>query len=222
MRLLHAGTFELEEFVSDIPPYSILSHTWGKDEVSFQDITTNLEASAAKEGFVKIRHCAAQTLSDGLAYCWVDTCCIDKTSSAELSEAINSMFRWYREAQCCYIYLADVHAEPAEYFGESLRQSRWFTRGWTLQELIASSNRFFFDADWTLVGRITPETETLDEVLPTTPTRFRSRLMEVEDLDGFPLSIALDTNIGGSLGARSCAPSTRGRILSSYSAKAAA
>lgn len=195
MRLLNAGTFELEEFIADIPRYSILSHTWGKDEVSFQDISANLDASTSKEGFTKIRYCSAQTLADGLRYCWVDTCCIDKTSSAELSEAINSMFRWYREADCCYVYLADVYAEPASEFGDSLHQSRWFTRGWTLQELIASSNRFFFDAEWNLVGRITPEVEALDEVLPSSPVRFRSRLMEIGDHEGFPLSIALDTMI---------------------------
>jgi hypothetical protein len=102
MRLLHVepnGTFSLAEYFGDeVPPYAILSHTWGSDneEVSFKDLTEGKGSN--KKGYGKLTFCARRALYDGLRYFWVDTCCIDKSSSAELSEAINSMFRWYKEA----------------------------------------------------------------------------------------------------------------------------
>jgi hypothetical protein len=208
MRLLNARTLQVEEFIgTDIPPYAILSHTWTDDEVSFQDITLHRSLAFEKSGYRKIRWCAAQTLADGLTHCWADTCCIDKTSSAELSEAINSMFRYYRDSEFCYVYLADVRVEPASELGHAVSSSRWFTRGWTLQELVAPRNRFFFDADWKLIGKILPdEADVLEDgpplttplTTPTSPTpsrRFRSSLMDVDDAEGFPLSIALDQRI---------------------------
>src|SRR5580693_6861571 len=107
MRLLNSKTLELEEFPeNEIPKYAILSHTWGKDEISFQDIQRG--SADKKAGYAKIKFSRTQALDDGLDYFWVDTCCIDKSSSAELSEAINSMYRWYQNAQICYAYLADV------------------------------------------------------------------------------------------------------------------
>ena len=102
MRLLHVepdGTFSLAEYFGDeVPPYAILSHTWGSDneEVSFKDLTEGRGSN--KRGYEKLTFCARRVLYDGLRYFWVDICCIDKSSSAELSEAINSMFRWYKEA----------------------------------------------------------------------------------------------------------------------------
>ncbi len=112
------------------------------------------------EGYLKIRFCADQAWRDGLQFCWVDTCCIDKSSSAELQEAINSMFHWYRNAERCYVYLADVSApssgsndassEPA--WLEDFLGSRWFTRGWTLQELIAPASVEFFSKEGTYLG----------------------------------------------------------------------
>src|SRR5271155_2971591 len=137
MRLLNSKTLKLEEFPeSEIPKYAILSHTWGKDEISFQDMQTG--SAGKKAGYTKIKFSSAQALDDGLDYFWVDTCCIDKSSSAELSEAINSMYRWYQNAQICYAYLADVIvAEKPRGRGSAFERSRWFTRGWTLQELIA-------------------------------------------------------------------------------------
>jgi hypothetical protein len=77
------------------------------------------------------------------------SCCIDKTSSAELSEAINSMFRWYSRSKVCYAYLTDVSYDG---FDDSLPKSRWFTRGWTLQELLAPSSVVFYSAEWTRIG----------------------------------------------------------------------
>jgi hypothetical protein len=84
-------------------------------------------------------------------YFWVDTCCIDKTSSSELMEAVNSMYRWYQEAKVCFAYLGDVPAETAPSWS-SMANARWFSRGWTLQELVASPNVEIYASDWTLLG----------------------------------------------------------------------
>jgi hypothetical protein len=109
MRLLHYNKdseFSLTQFFDKIPRYAILSHTWGLEEVTFKDIIEGNGAS--KTGFDKIRFCGEKARRDRLQYFWVDTCCIDKSSSAELAEAINSMFRWYRDAAKCYVFLSDV------------------------------------------------------------------------------------------------------------------
>jgi hypothetical protein len=149
MRLLRAddsGENTLtEDLISDeIPPYAILSHTLGPDgeEVTFKDLIDRTGKS--KAGYNKIRFCGEQARRDGLRYIWVDTCCIDKSNSTELQEAINSMFRWYRDAARCYVYLADVSKPISDANDKTLpvwesafRKSRWFRRGWTLQELIA-------------------------------------------------------------------------------------
>lgn len=145
----------LEEFSSDVPPYAILSHQWGRtrDEVSYQDFMGPHTAAKAKKGYRKIDYCCRQALKDGYEYSWVDTCCIDKTSSAELSEAINSMYAWYQQAQVCYAYLTDVpsHDDTVD-VSSRFQSSDWFTRGWTLQELIAPRRMTFFTADWIEVG----------------------------------------------------------------------
>jgi hypothetical protein len=107
MRLLHTRKFELQEFGSrKVPHYAILSHTWGIEEVTLQDIKTN--EAMELTGYEKVRTACSVAAADGFEYIWIDTCCIDKTSSAELSEALNSMYRWYQEAEECYAYLADV------------------------------------------------------------------------------------------------------------------
>jgi len=154
----------LEEFHgSNIPPYAILSHTWGKEEVSFQDLVGG-DAPKLLE-CKKIIGCRNQAVSDGYGYIWVDTCCIDKTSSAELSEAINSMFCWYQEAEVCYAYLADVDIKAdLTYLQSAIENSRWFTRGWTLQELVAPSDVVFYDSDWTEIGTKTDLTEIISGV----------------------------------------------------------
>jgi hypothetical protein len=155
MRLLQVdenGEFSLtKELFHDIPCYAILSHTWGDDEeeVTFEDLKEG--SGKTKSGYKKIQFCGAQASRDGLQNFWVDTCCIDKSNSTELSEAIISMFRWYRDAAKCYVYLSDVSAVDLDPIDESLqlwepafRNSRWFTRGWTLQELIAPPSVEFF------------------------------------------------------------------------------
>src|SRR4051794_25038044 len=99
MRLINTLTLKLEEFYGEIPRYAILSHTWGKDEVDFEEFSRNPRGSSS--GHYKIHAACRQALTDRLPYLWVDTCCILKSSSAELSEAINSMFRWYQDAVRC-------------------------------------------------------------------------------------------------------------------------
>ena len=119
---------------TDTPAYAILSHRWTDDEVLFKDIED--ETSSDRAGYFKLRGTISQARADGHAYLWDDTCCIDKSSSAELSEAINSMWVWYREAAICYAYLCDVSSSAEDPdFEAQVRLSGWFTRGWTLQEL---------------------------------------------------------------------------------------
>jgi hypothetical protein len=164
MRLLErnsAGELSLtKDFVGDnIPEYAILSHTWGADieEVTFKDLIDS--TGKDKSGYKKICFCGEQARRDGLQYFWVDTCCIDKLSSAVLSEAIISMFRWYQNAAKCYVYLSDI-SRPAfdiNKFNQlpwelAFRKSRWFTRGWTLQELLAPASVEFFSKDWEHLG----------------------------------------------------------------------
>jgi hypothetical protein len=152
MRLLNATNFELRDFLQgDIPPYAILSHTWGdsQEEVLFQDMA-DLEKARMKPGFQKIDGCCRQARQ--FDWVWVDSCCIDKSSSAELSEAINSMFQWYKDSHICYAYLSDVVSSPALVWksrpSSDFEYSRWFSRGWTLQELIAPDVLHFFNRDW--------------------------------------------------------------------------
>ena len=161
MRLINVHTLKLEHFQGETkPPYAILSHTWGptEDEVSFADFP-DLAISRKKVGFEKIAFMCNEAKSTGIDYAWVDTCCIDNSSSAERSEAINSMFRWYSKAEICYAYLSDVKLAPGNNpdlpmtgRDDFLKNSRWFTRGWTLQELLAPSLVVFFDSNWRSIG----------------------------------------------------------------------
>ena len=151
MRLLHTATFRFEEFFdSRVPRYAILSHRWGDRELTFQDF--DIGKPQTWPGFVKIKGCCSLAQSRGLEWIWIDTCCIDKKSSAELSEAINSMFRWYAEAAECYAYLSDVRWDKGLDFPASFKQSGWFTRGWILQELLAPSSVIFYDVKWNRIG----------------------------------------------------------------------
>lgn len=173
MRLINVHDFSMKEFYgNNIPAYAILSHTWGDEEVLLSDWTSEKQCKARpKGGFAKICFCCKQAKQDGWDWAWVDTCCIDKTSSAELSEAINSMFQWYSRATICYAYLVDVvrasgddkggqdgdkDSEGCEKNGQGLTyqlvESRWFERGWTLQELIAPMEVDFFDRSWNFLG----------------------------------------------------------------------
>jgi len=159
MRLLHVdddGRLSLATFYGDkIPPYAILSHTWGpdEDEVSYEEFRSQSDAVQAglrkRPGYRKLNFCSLQVSRDGLHYFWVDTCCINKQSDPELTEAINSMFRWYQRAAKCYVYLSD-HVVGNGW--SSFSRSRWFTRGWTLQELLAPLSVEFYDANGDYLG----------------------------------------------------------------------
>ncbi|KAI0513268.1 heterokaryon incompatibility protein-domain-containing protein [Xylaria bambusicola] len=168
MRLIDVNTLKLHEFFGDqIPPYAILSHTWEAEEVTYEEWLyagrqyprrwgwvydkKEVRDIKAKSGYDKIVQACAKAQGDRLSWLWVDTNCIDKNSSAELSEAINSMFQWYRKSAVCYAFLVDVHNPDVRacFRNDSeFRKSRWFTRGWTLQELIAPCGVCFYSSSW--------------------------------------------------------------------------
>jgi len=164
MRLLRntaSGGFEITKDLDedDIPPYAILSHTWGTDEeeVSYADIVA--ETGRQKKGYKKLEFCAEQAQRDGQAYFWADTCCIDKSNSVELNTAITSMFRWYANAIKCYVYLPDVPGTASHTRNDRIadqearfRSCRWLTRGWTLQEVLAPRVVEFYDETGAKIG----------------------------------------------------------------------
>ena len=148
MRLLNVQTFKLHTFYGDkIPSYAILSHTWLQDdeEVTFAHLQTQAPIEWTNlPGARKIKLTCQQAAHHGYSWAWIDTCCIDKSNSSELSEAINSMFRWYKRARECYVYLADIDFDQQDNF----LRSRWWTRAWTLQELLAPKCVQFYDKHW--------------------------------------------------------------------------
>ena len=166
MRLLECqnGSFRLTGRISDddIPryPYAILSHTWGQDseEVIFEDLAGG--SAKNKAGYRKLQFCGEQAMKDSLQYFWVDSCCIKKSNDPELTESINSMFRWYQRAEKCYVFLSDVSASEMKGGDDNaqntwelaFRRSKWFTRGWTLQELLAPASVEFFSEEGEWLG----------------------------------------------------------------------
>lgn len=165
MRLLDTTTLEFFEVdISHAPGFAILSHTWGDEEVTFDDMCGERAAIENRKGFQKIVGFCQKAREDGLKYGWVDTCCIDNRRSAELSEAINSMYHYYANSYRCYIYLSDVLISGEQSVLELISGSRWFTRGWTLQELIAPERRLLFDANWDPITAKTGDI-TIDESL---------------------------------------------------------
>ncbi|EEU38404.1 uncharacterized protein NECHADRAFT_91508 [Fusarium vanettenii 77-13-4] len=171
MRLLNAKTFQLEQFYdNDIPPYAILSHTWIENEVTFQEFPTLSRDDPRLE---KTVGCCRQALQDDLTYVWVDTFCIDKASSAELSEAINSMYKWYGDSAICYAYLSDVHP---------------FKRGWTLQELLAPGCIKFFDSSWISIGQKPGPDDDLSQKLSNITNISVAALRHEVDMDSISVS----------------------------------
>lgn len=171
LRIEEGGSFSLVEHVTDIPPYAILSHTWGadEDEVNFRDLVDG--TGHTKPGYRKIRFCAKQAAQHGLQHFWVDTCCIDKTSSAELTESINSMFQWYQNSARCYVYLSDLSVgslllddSTSQPWEPAFRKSRWFTRGWTLQELISPPLVEFYSCEELRLGDKRSLEKTIHEI----------------------------------------------------------
>ncbi|KAK0712746.1 heterokaryon incompatibility protein-domain-containing protein [Lasiosphaeria miniovina] len=160
MRLINSSTCKLEEFFEPtIPPYAILSHTWEADEITLQEFTLapGNQNILSKRGYVKVAASCRVAALQGFAYIWVDTCCIDKANPADLSECINSMFKWYQGSAICYAYLSDIDWQRSggqQYDNEeqAFSMCRWFKRGWTLQELIAPSSLHFYDVNWNRIG----------------------------------------------------------------------
>ena len=153
MWLIDTETLTLKFFSGPPERYAILSHMWGdsSQEVTFQQFTQGGEDVKAKAGYTKIRECCRIAKSEGFQYAWVDTCCIDKTSSAELSESINSMFAWYKSSTVCYAYLWDIESTTST-IQPGGAPSRWYSRGWTLQELVAPLKVVFFNLHWHQIG----------------------------------------------------------------------
>ncbi|KAI1459124.1 HET-domain-containing protein [Annulohypoxylon moriforme] len=165
MWLLNTKDVTLEFFnEAQVPnhPYAILSHVWGPEEVLWHELQENRASVQNRAGWKKITRFCATARKYGFAYAWIDTCCIDKRSSADLTEAINSMYKYYYDAAICLVYLQDVHRyvdqgnnSPLEATAvtraqllTAVRTSRWFSRGWTLQEILAPARRCFLAADW--------------------------------------------------------------------------
>jgi Heterokaryon incompatibility protein (HET) len=170
IRLIDTEKLCLVSFMgSRIPNYAILSHTWEPDgEISFQDMMAiggdpYHHPAAKKSGYDKIVKTCHEAKSRGISHAWVDTVCIDKTSSSELSEAINSMYQWYQKAQICFAFLADIDITLST-LETALPECRWFTRGWCLQELIAPRNIDFFDTNWNRIGSKTDFTALISKI----------------------------------------------------------
>ncbi|KAF7574509.1 vegetative incompatibility protein HET-E-1 [Pyrenophora tritici-repentis] len=194
MRLLYTASDERLMWTDDLigdktPPYAILSHTWKEgQEVTFTDLKGLDNAADAnarnKEGYQKLRFCAQQAKRDGLEYFWVDTCCIDKSNNTELSKAINSMFRWYQNAKKCYVFLSDVGSDTLEGDDETaFKQSRWFKRGWTLQELLAPHSVEFFSKEGVRLGDKESLKHTIHEV-----TGISMKALSGSDLSEFDIA----------------------------------
>ncbi|THU92055.1 HET-domain-containing protein [Dendrothele bispora CBS 962.96] len=179
MRLLSTTTFEVQEFPTTIPTFAILSHTWEKDEVTLQDIQ-NLETAKGKAGWSKVWNACKYVRQQRFEWIWIDTCCIDKSSSAELSEALNSMYQYYGDGRVCIAYLSDVSWEKNI---EELKQSRWFKRGWTLQELIAPRYMVFLDKEWNMIGTRSSMREVISEV-----TSIPVDVFEEGEIDGYSIA----------------------------------
>jgi hypothetical protein len=143
MWLLNTQTLKLEAFLGNVPSYAILSHRWEDEELSFGDLTPEHQHL---KGYQKVKAFCEEAKRNNFQYAWADTCCIDKKSSAELGEAINSMYMWYERADICYAYLCDVKDR------DDIAQSSWFTRGWTLQELLAPHELHFYDSGWSPIA----------------------------------------------------------------------
>ncbi|KAL9593266.1 MAG: hypothetical protein Q9219_007623 [cf. Caloplaca sp. 3 TL-2023] len=153
MHLLNTSTCKVYDFLpAEIPSYVILSHRWEDEEVSYRDLTEPKQDPSMLKGWTKLHSFCSLVGKDGWEWVWMDTCCIDKSSSSEVSEAINSMFQWYNQAAFCIAYLADISIDDTSSNARRFGQSAWFSRGWTLQELLASPEVIFYDRKWKTIG----------------------------------------------------------------------
>jgi hypothetical protein len=189
--MIDTSTYLFHDFVGPgyhNPKYAVLSHTWGADELTYQDwlyihdqsprrwgwvrIDGEIDSLKSRGGYDKIIRASERAAADGYGWIWIDTICIDKTNLAELSETINSMYKIYSESTVCYIVLSDVQpcsTEEVAKVDSQFRKSRWFTRGWTLQELLAPKEARFFAEDWSYIDNRANMQDTISEItsIPT-------------------------------------------------------
>jgi hypothetical protein len=191
MRLLKRDNAGGVCFTEDLPEselpsyrYAILSHTWGRDEeeVTYKDILSGTGTSKSGIGSAKVRFCIQQTRQDGLDYFWIDTCCIDKKNFVELDRSLRSMFRWYSNAERCYVFISDVpQNDQSEELGTDWEQvfrfSKWFKRGWTLQELIAPTVVEFFSKHGTRLGTKASLEQQINQITRIPVTAIRGRAL---------------------------------------------
>ncbi|KAK7455253.1 hypothetical protein VKT23_011125 [Stygiomarasmius scandens] len=184
MRLLNTRILQLTEFSdADTPSYAILSHTWERDEIMYQDIE-QLDIAKRKAGWRKVERACAHARKHYFEWIWIDSCCINKESSAELSEAINSMYQYYLDAEVCYVYLSDVFGvEDPRDAGSTFRRSRWFKRGWTLQELLAPPYAVFLNRGWREIGTKWSLRDTISAI-----TSIPSCVLEGGDIEKFSIA----------------------------------
>lgn len=189
MRLLNVTTMKLEDHDPERTVYATLSHTWDKDEVLFPDIMDPARLKQLKSeqtlGYQKVAGACELASQGGFTYIWIDTCCIDKSSSAELSEAINSMFKWYQTSTVCYTYLSDVDILP-DGTPRGFSESRWFTRGWTLQELLGPDQLWFIDRNWQVIGDRSSLTTAINGI-----TGISKRYLDSKIRDGVAINLWL-------------------------------
>ena len=197
MRLLSTTDLSFREFYdSQIPKYAILSHRWIGAEVSFEEFHDVKAQDFLGDRFAKIKNCCAYAQKDGWDWVWMGTCCIDKKSSAELTEAINSMYAWYENAGVCYVYLADVHWNSDDLDGshDSFRKSDWFKRGWTLQELLAPEILHFVDDSWNSIDTMVKGSESLSR---SGPSRLYEDICMATGISDFDLRSHTSSTRGG-------------------------
>ena len=200
--LRNTYTFSLTEFKpKDIPDYAIFSHRWGAEEVTLKDLDDG--TAKTKAGYRKLEFCGEQATRDGLLYFWIDTCCIDKANNAELSEAINSMFKWYHNARKCYVYLPDVSVDDCaggiaaqDQWGPAFQKSEWFTRGWTLQELIAPKVVEFFSVEGKKLGDKTSLERQIHQITSISIEALQGKpLPQIDEKERFAWTIRRQTTI---------------------------
>lgn len=194
MRLLDTTTFQLASNSPSVfqqEGYAILSHRWIGSEITYEQLgghidelraagTTPLESPQQE----KIRGACQTARAKGIRWMWIDTCCIDKSSTSELSESLNSMFRWYRDAKLCITYLSDVIRKGAgreDFINEGGHPAVWFSRGWTLQELLAPRHLEFFDKNWDIIADRAELAERIEEI-----TSIQSKYLKGETKDDDP------------------------------------
>ncbi|KAI5356837.1 Putative heterokaryon incompatibility [Septoria linicola] len=207
IRLLNIHSLELQEFTgANTPEYVIASHRWLQDECTYKDVLK--KRNVHKEGYKKVEaFCAFVRQHNATTYergpdlrcdwLWIDTCCIDKTNSQEIQRAINSMFKWYSNAVCCYAYLADLEPPSNDAFGrhaakESFYRSKWFTRGWTLQELLAPQTVVFLTRKWEVYGHKCTRTRPGSAQLSYCPGAGDNLNVRISDITSIPQAVLHD------------------------------